>query len=129
MSKKGFTLLELLVVVIIIGILASMVGPQYSKAVEKSRWAEAVTNIGTLRGAVDRHWYETGTIEEDPSKLDVDNPNLQNDKLFTYAINDNGDGTTRVYDVTATRIGGTGYTMTWNQTSSVDGSMEYPSSY
>ena len=40
MNKKGFTLLELLVVVLIIGILAGIALPQYRKAVVKSKLAE-----------------------------------------------------------------------------------------
>lgn len=48
-KKQGFTLIELLVVVLIIGILSSVALPQYTKAVEKSRAAEALPMLKTLR--------------------------------------------------------------------------------
>lgn len=40
---KGFSLIELLTVVLIVGILSAIALPQYTKAVEKSRAAEAMT--------------------------------------------------------------------------------------
>lgn len=48
MNKRGFTLIELLVVVLIIGILSAVALPQYNKAVEKSRAAEAKTMLSSL---------------------------------------------------------------------------------
>ena len=51
-ARRGFTLIELLVVVIIIAILAAIALPQYNKAVEKSRQAEAFLNMKTISDAV-----------------------------------------------------------------------------
>jgi len=49
--KTGFTLIELLVVVLIIGILAAIAVPQYQKAVERSRTAEALQVLGDWANA------------------------------------------------------------------------------
>jgi len=46
--NKGFTLIEILVVVLIIGILASIAWPQYEKAVEHSRASQAFTMLKAL---------------------------------------------------------------------------------
>ncbi len=125
MLKKGFTLLEVLIVVIIIGILAAIALPQYVATIEKARSGEAVANIGSLRTSTDRCWYQNGSITTNLDELDVDNPNNVTNKLYTYSITDNGtSSTTRVYTITATRTaGGNTYTVTWKQTDNTTGKL------
>ena len=58
--NKGFTLLEMLVVVLIIGILAGIALPQYQKAVEKTKLTEALLDIKTIQGAAQRYILANG---------------------------------------------------------------------
>jgi prepilin-type N-terminal cleavage/methylation domain-containing protein len=47
--RRGFTLLELIVVIIIIGVLATLGIQQYTRAIERSRGAEARQIVGQIR--------------------------------------------------------------------------------
>jgi len=69
--KKGFTLIELLVVVLIIGILSAIALPQYTKAVEKARMAEALSNMSILKEAVDISSLEQGSFPSGKSLQDI----------------------------------------------------------
>lgn len=71
MNNKGFTLVELLVVVLIIGILAAMAMPAYFKAVERARAAEADTMLGTVVNAQARYKMKTGNFATKWTSLDV----------------------------------------------------------
>lgn len=84
-NVKGFTLIELLVVVLIIGILASVALPQYQKAVEKSRMADALTVIGSLRKAVDVAQLANPGENITKDMLDIDLPNWET-KDWEYAV-------------------------------------------
>jgi prepilin-type N-terminal cleavage/methylation domain-containing protein len=59
---RSFTLVELIIVVIIVGILASLGLTQYANVVEKSRLAEAKVRIGTMRQLAYTYYLENGDI-------------------------------------------------------------------
>ncbi|TAN59423.1 prepilin-type N-terminal cleavage/methylation domain-containing protein [bacterium] len=81
---RGFTLLELMVVLIIVGILATLGASRYGRTVERSRQAEAISALGTLRGAQLRFAAENnGNCTSVITDLDVD---VAAPKYFTYSI-------------------------------------------
>ena len=69
--KKAFTLIELLVVVLIIGILAAVALPQYTKAVARARASEAVLRARDLSQAVDRYVLANGTPASGSGPVDL----------------------------------------------------------
>ena len=59
-NQFGFTLLELLVVMVIIGLLASYVGPKYFAQIGKSEVKTAKAQIDSLGKALDQYRLDTG---------------------------------------------------------------------
>lgn len=59
-AEQGFTLLELLVVMVIIGLLAGYVGPKYFSQVGKSEIKVAKAQIDALDKALGQYWLDTG---------------------------------------------------------------------
>lgn len=57
-KKLGFTLLELIVVIIIIGILATLGFSQYTRMIERARGAEARSVLGNIRTQAAAIWIE-----------------------------------------------------------------------
>lgn len=70
-SKKGFTLLELLVVILIIGILAGIAIPQYQKAKEKSEAGQLLISIKALYDAQQRYYLVNEKYATNFDELDV----------------------------------------------------------
>ena len=88
----GFTLIELLVVVLIIGILAAMALPQYFKAVERSRMAEAVTLMDSVAKAQRRKFMQTNRYAENFEGLDVSPKGAKGNRYFTKGDPETGEG-------------------------------------
>lgn len=53
MNRRAFTLVELLIVVVILGILAAVVIPQFSDASTDARFSSLATNLATIRGQIE----------------------------------------------------------------------------
>lgn len=60
--RKAFTLIELIVVIIVVGILAALGISQYSTMVEKGRGAEARTILGQMRKLAYEYYLQNGTV-------------------------------------------------------------------
>lgn len=61
--KKGFTLMEVLTVVIIVGVLASLAIPSYRKVIERSRFTKAQVMAKSLHDSCERLVSEYGVEE------------------------------------------------------------------
>ena len=88
----GFTLIELLVVVLIIGILAAMAMPQYFKAVERSRMAEAVTLMDSIVKAQRRKFMQTNRYALTFEGLDVSPKGASSTSYYTKGDPQTGAG-------------------------------------
>ena len=70
-AQGGFTLLEMLVVLVIIGLIASLVGPRLFAKVDSSKVQVAETQARMLRGAVETYRLEVGRLPTAEEGLDV----------------------------------------------------------
>ena len=63
-NRKGFTLIELMIVIAIIGILAAMAVPNFKKAREQAREKACYSNIRVLMGAVEMYNMDNSKMME-----------------------------------------------------------------
>ena len=96
----GFTLLELLMVVIIIAILAAIALPQFLRAAEKTRAAEAFNILGAMRSSANNYLANSNLtppsfpVSGNECQLDIDIPGCQDGAvvplpataLWTYTL-------------------------------------------
>lgn len=104
-NKSGFTLLEIIIVIIIVGVLASLALPRFFSTVEYSKSTEALTSMSAIRQSMERCYLMSpgtysGCGDGGFSELDIEDPALSPNAHFTYAITGaNATG----YTITATR--------------------------
>ena len=90
-NQHGFTLVELMIVIVIVGILAAVAIPIYQGNIKKAKMSECDAALGTIRTALRVYYAEHGNYPEtgeDPvgesffsQKLNIQQPDL-NGKYF-----------------------------------------------
>ncbi|MBN1793860.1 MAG: prepilin-type N-terminal cleavage/methylation domain-containing protein [Candidatus Omnitrophica bacterium] len=126
MKNRGFTLIEVLIVVIILGILASIAVPQYANSIEKAKTGEAKTNLGSILTGEKLYYleWESYVNATDMSAinaiLDVD----ISGRYFAYEV---CGATDLGFTAIATRNGGPwhGQTITMDQTGAIGGEHQF----
>jgi len=112
LKRRGFTLIELIITIIIMAILASIAVPRFGRVVERSRMAEAVNMLGSLRRSLLRYAVEYRAYTDDFTHLDInitlETPTEGTTKYFDYTLDPNsatyGDAVNEIL-VLATRNG------------------------
>ena len=64
MKKNGFTLIELMIVIAIIGILMAIALPAYSKYTARAKYTEVTTAAGPLKQQVELCFFDLGTLSD-----------------------------------------------------------------
>ena len=94
--KKGFSLAEVLVVVVILGVLASLIIPRFTGQSERAMVAEAVSMLSAIRQAEESYNLGNGSYTNNLTSLDIVIPG---GTKFSYVVDGSGNGT-------ATRLSG-----------------------
>ncbi len=112
-TRKGFTLVELAVVIVIIGVLAAFGVPRFLKSVERSKASEAFAYLSAVRAAQERYVAKEGKYATTIGDLDIVQGSL---KYFTDSA---GAAVTATTAMTTTSAGGA---PTWSLELDRDGS-------
>ena len=89
-NARGFTLVELAVVVVIIGVLAAFAVPRFLASVERSKAAESFNYLSSIQAAQERYHARQGTYADVLDDLDIKMTNLKYFSVGTVAAGTTG---------------------------------------
>lgn len=120
MHKKGFTLVEVLIVVIIIGILASIGVPQFADSIEKAKGGEARAGLGHIQTGEKIYFAEREYYTTQLDDLDI----TLSQRYWVFTIST---PSSTAFTATATRSGGvrSGQTIWMDEAGTLSGNWEF----
>ena len=106
-TRRAFTLIEILIVVVILGILAAIVIPQFTDASEEAMEASVRTQLQTIRSQIELYNVQNPATAYDPMTgvLGFWDPLVQNDYLMTSPKNPLQNNATLVAAAPAAGVG------------------------
>jgi len=111
-NRTGFTMVELMVVVLIVGILAAVAVPMMTGRIDSSKWSEAKSGMGTIASALRAYAAEKGSYSTAPSLSQIGISNTDLDGTYfsheAYAItSSSANGSQVSYLITCTAASST----------------------
>ena len=103
-KQRGFTLIELMIVVVVIGILAAIGYPSYTDYVRRGKIAEATSTLGDWRTKMETYYLDNRNYGTGPSTCGVAPPSGGGLKYFTYSCATDG----QTYTLSATGVSAQG---------------------
>ena len=70
-NHKAFTMVELMVVVLIVGILAAVAVPLMSGRIDSSKWSEGKAAMGTIASCLRAYAVEKGSFASTPTLAEI----------------------------------------------------------
>ena len=80
-DKRGFTLVELMITIVIVGVLASVAIPLYQANVKRAKGTEADATLGSIRTALRVYYAENGNYPTEASYVAVYTMSIDMDSL------------------------------------------------
>ena len=103
-STQGFTLVEILVSMVILGVLAAIAVPSYLNQTQKARFAEAKTYVLNMNRLQQAFYMEKGTFADDISRLSLGNTSSASYSYIVLTGNTNGNSNPPQLDRIVTNV-------------------------